>query len=128
MHSRSHLMGSHPLTADAVSAHVPEQTPGAYVLGFKTHDVFTVQRVGRADENLRAHLAALAEEGRYRSFKFLPTATTGEAFDTECFLYHEFGADRHLDNESHPPRPAGARWICPHCSVFGIRDWRASAR
>ncbi len=127
MHTRSHLLGSHPLTAEAIAAHVPYGKPGAYVLGFKSGDVFTVQAVGRADADLRQSLGERAAEGRYQGFKYLPAASADEAFDVSCFLFHEFGGARHLDS-AHPPQPPGANWICPHCSIFGVRDWRASAR
>lgn len=128
MASRSYLTGSFPLTAAAIEKHVPKAGPGAFVLGFRTHDTFTVQSVGRGDEDLAATLGALAAEGRYQAFKFVPAASAADAFAEECHLFHEFGEARHLDNKSHPPRPAGANVTCPGCSIYGMRDWRVTAR
>lgn len=119
---------SFPLTADAVAQHVTAEGPGAYTLGFSWNKVFTVQFVGRADDNLREALIAQAEAGKYSAFKCVATATTHDAFERECELFHQFGGLRHLDNTAHPARPPGAGWKCPHCTIYGIRDWSALAR
>jgi len=122
------MTGSFPLTAAAVEQHVTADGPGAYALGFSWNNVFTVQNVGRADDALRAALLAQADAGRYAAFKFVATANAHDAFERECELFHQFGGLRHLDNTAHPARPQGAGWKCPHCTIYGIRDWSALAR
>lgn len=122
------MMGSFPLTAEGVARHVTTGGPGAYALGFTTGDLFTVQFVGRADENLAEALAAHAAARRYAKFKALPLPSAHDAFEKECDLFHQFGGLRHLDNTAHPARPGAVSWKCPHCTIYGIRDWSAAAR
>ena len=98
------------LRKDVVKKRVPARVPGIFVLSY---DRTQEARVGRADEDLRATVAAF--EGEYAYFYVETIEPSDERFFRECELYHRLGGDhRQLDNTSHPEPPPGVEG-CPVC-------------
>jgi hypothetical protein len=91
------------------------KSPGVYVLDRTTSGGFTVNYVGRADDDVARRLKEHVAEGVYLYFKFDYTNSAWAAFDMECKLYHSY---RNLDNQIHPARPKGTNYSCP---VAGCR-------
>jgi hypothetical protein len=54
-------------------------------------------------------------------FYFKPLDDDYEGFEEECRLFHDYGKVNHLDNEMHPPVPAGAPRNYPRCSERGCK-------
>lgn len=95
---------------------VPSKVPGIFVLSY---DRTQEARVGRADEDLRATVAAF--EGEYAYFYFETIEASDDRYFRECELYHRLGGDNHqLDNTSHPEPPAGVE-TCPVCVAAKAR-------
>jgi hypothetical protein len=106
------------LRKDAVTRHVPAASPGIFVLSY---DRTQETRVGRADEDLRATLAAF--EGEYAYFYFEAIEAAEERYHRECELFHRLGGDRgQLDNTSHPKPPdSHSSSDCPVCVAAKLR-------
>jgi hypothetical protein len=100
------------LRKDVVTRHVPEASPGIFVLSY---DRTQETRVGRADEDLRAALSSF--EGEYAYFYFEAIEDADERYHRECELFHRLGGDRgQLDNTSHPkPSESLESPDCPVC-------------
>ncbi len=100
------------LQSEVVGQHVPEASPGIFVLSY---DRTQETRVGRADQDLRATLSTF--EGEYAYFYFEVIEADDERYFRECELFHRLGGDRgQLDNTSHPKPPdALASSDCPVC-------------
>ncbi len=107
-----------PLRKDVVPRHVPEASPGIFVLSY---DRTQETRVGRADEDLRATLSSF--EGEYAYFYFEAIEADDERYYRECELFHRLGGDRgQLDNTSHPKAPGSlASSDCPVCAAAKLR-------
>jgi hypothetical protein len=98
------------LRKEVVRKRVPAKVPGIFVLSY---DRTQEARVGRADEDLRATVAAF--EGEYAYFYVEAIEPNDERYFRECELYHRLGGDhRQLDNTSHPEPPPGVE-ACPVC-------------
>lgn len=94
-----------------VDQHTPDGQPGIFVVSY---DRTQEARVGRADTDLRATIAAL--EGEYAYFYCETIDSLEERFARECELFHRLGGDRgQLDNVEHPKTPAGTELDCPVC-------------
>ncbi len=104
----SGLLGPLPLTSDVVSAEIEPLSIGVYALGRLKEKRFLVRRVGRADRDLAAELAAFV--GRYDAFKYRIYGSTRRAFEKECRLFHDFAPP---ETTRHPVRPKGTRFTCP---------------
>ncbi len=106
------------LLKDVVPRHVPEASPGIFVLSY---DRTQETRVGRADEDLRATLSSF--EGEYAYFYFEAIEAADERYHRECELFHRLGGDRgQLDNTSHPKPPDSlASSDCPVCVAAKLR-------
>jgi len=106
------------LRKDVVPRHVPEASPGIFVLSY---DRTQETRVGRADEDLRATLSSF--EGEYTYFYFEAIEAADERYYRECELFHRLGGDRgQLDNTSHPKPPDSlASTACPVCVAARLR-------
>lgn len=105
------------LRKDVVRSRVPAKAPGIFVLSY---DRTQEARVGRADSDLRATLAAF--EGEYAYFYFETIEPADERYFRECELYHRLGGDRRqLDNTAHPEPPSGAELDCPVCVAAKLR-------
>ena len=103
------LYGPFPLTAEGIDDAVEHVMPGAYALGrIDKNDVFRVKYVGRSDndvgDRLSDHIAV------YPYFKFGYYRTPKDAFEKECWLWHDFNP---RDNKKHPDRPDGTKYKCP---------------
>lgn len=105
------LNGPYDLTYDTLTKVLPKAGGGVFALGYvDSASRFRVQRVGRDPNSLRRYLSSLIGSGN--QFKYRITMTEREAFEIECQLFHEL---RPPSNFSHPDRPMGSGWRCPHC-------------
>jgi hypothetical protein len=106
------------LRKEVVWRHVPDATPGVFVLSY---DRTQETRVGRADEDLRTALTAF--EGEYAYFYFEVIEADDDRYHRECELFHRLGGDRgQLDNTSHPEAPDSlATPDCPVCVAAKLR-------
>ncbi len=108
--------GPHELSHESVDRRVVAGTIGVYVLERSADpSAFTVNYVGRSDEDLNARLKNWVGKNGYRRFKFDYLSSRKSAFEKECEIYHLFNG---LDNEIHPQRPIGGDWQCPYCNNF----------
>lgn len=108
------LMGPYDLTFSSVESVLPRSGGGVFAVGYvDSSSRFRVQRVGRDARDLRTFLKSLI--GSSNQFKYKLTTTEREAFEIECQLFHEL---RPPSNFSHPDRPRGSGWRCPHCLQF----------
>ena len=112
------MKGPCTLTKDEIQKVIRKKTPGNFALGYvDEHNIFVVQYIGRADEDLRVELYKWVGNG-YRDFKFSMTNNHKFAFLKECKNYHEFGESNKLKNSIHPKRKAGSDWLCPICDIY----------
>lgn len=114
--ANSGLKGPYSLTSSGVDNAVTKASAGAYALGKSDGGTFYVSYIGRSDSDVNARLKK--HVGKYNQFKFDYFGSPKAAFEKECNLYHDFGAN-YLDNEIHPDRPEGSGWKCPRCKNFG---------
>lgn len=98
------------LTAERIDQLVTKTSAGVYALDRTTTPGFTVNYVGRADENLAARLKQHAAEGYYKYFQFEYHPNAKAAFERECELYHSYS---NLDNIIHPATPKNMHYSCP---------------
>lgn len=98
------------LDAATIDSTITVASPGVYALDRTTTPGFTVNYVGRADDNVASRLKKWAAEGRYKYFQFEYRQTAKSAFERECQLYHSYP---NLDNIIHPARPAFTSYACP---------------
>jgi len=103
------------LDSASIDQAVTKKSPGVYVLDRTTTPGFTVNYVGRADDDLAQRLKAWVTDGRYGYFQFEYHSSAKAAFERECQLYHLYP---NLDNSIHPARPANTSYACP---VAGCR-------
>jgi hypothetical protein len=109
------LAGPFKLTGSNLSIQVRRGILGAYVLGpLRIDGHLTVKLTGRADADLAATLRD--HVGRYEAFGFARAASSREALEIECQLFHHFEP---ADNTVHPQRPPDSDWICPLCQALG---------
>lgn len=107
------LNGPWPLTDDKIDEMVTKTSAGAYALTDTNSGTFTVNYIGRSDNDLNKRLHD--HVGKYNRFKcdYFPSAKA--AFEKECHMYHDFNP---YDNKVHPARPNNSSWTCPRCYVF----------
>jgi hypothetical protein len=72
---------------------------------------------GTIKERLTDHM----EDSDATHFYFTLLETEQEGFVEECRLFHKYGKRPHLDNEIHPPVPAGSPASGPKCSEHGCQ-------
>lgn len=87
---------------------VPEGLLGVFQL---TKNAPTIEYVGRADDDLRAQLLAMLDQG-YKEFQWVQLPWTKETFEMHCRLYHHAGGHAKLANLDHPYPPEGKLWSC----------------
>jgi hypothetical protein len=103
------------LDSTTIDQVVTQKSPGVYALDRTTTPGFTVNYVGRADDDVARRLKKWVSDGGYSYFQFEYHSTVKATFDRECQLYHLYP---NLDNVIHPARPAGTNYACP---VVGCR-------
>lgn len=103
------------LDSEIIDKRVEEERIGTYILGVYKRGEPEVQYIGRSDTDLNARLKQhfWAEDESYRWFVFRHLDTESQAFEEECFLYHDFGGSKKLDNDIHPRIPDGKSYSCP---------------
>lgn len=120
--ARTNLFGPHTLDKSIMDLIVRGKGPGAYALERRAGNSFTVNYVGRSDDDLNQRLKQWCGD-RYKRFKYAFFETAKASFNKECQIWHDFGGtNRKLDNEKHPERSAGKDWQCPVCDIF--KSWR----
>ena len=113
------MSGPYNLTPDNIDRFVRPNATGVFAVGYtRESGAFVVRYIGRSDSDLKDALRAHTSDETAR-FKWMESSSQMSAFDTQCELYHEFGGPDALENEEHPPRPNGSRWVCPVCDIFG---------
>jgi hypothetical protein len=100
------------LSSREVDRYVKKGTPGAYILGSLRRGEFVAEYVGRSDSDLNGRLKRHVGE-RYESFIFVDAESPNQAFELECYLYHDL--QKYLDNLNHPDCPDDADCECPVC-------------
>jgi hypothetical protein len=114
-----HIMADfYKLDSTTIDQIVTRKSPGVYALDRTTTPGFTVNYVGRADDDVAQRLKTWASGERYKYFKFEYHSSAKAAFERECHLYHLYP---NLDNSIHPARPANTNYACP---VAGCRALR----
>lgn len=112
------MNGPYGLQKIIVKLYVGENKMGNYALGKKSDDnSFVVTFVGRSDIDLMQDIINHIENC-YTHFKFGYADSIQEAFDKECYIYHDFGENTMLDNRIHPTIPASTNSKCPVCENF----------
>ena len=112
------MFGPYDLTPDNIERYVRPYAAGVFAVGYtRESGAFVVRYIGRSDSDLRTELRAHSSDETAR-FKWVESASQMSAFDTQCELYHEFGGPDSLENDEHPARPKGSKWVCPVCDVF----------
>lgn len=113
----SDMFGPYDLTSDNLDG-LPDSI-GVYLLAqLDLHlDDYLVTYVGRCDDRV---LADRLDEhiGTRSHFYYVDVDNPEEGFLRECEEYHRYGKKWNLDNEIHPPRPAGRRDL-RKCSLRG---------
>ena len=117
MMAKSGLRGPYPLTEKGINENVTRQSPGAYALGRSTNGIFHINYVGRSDSDLKKRLRD--HIGENSEFKYEYYASSEEAFEKECDLYHSFNPPR---NKIHPAQPADSDWQCMICELDELFD------
>ena len=103
------------LDAATIDQVITRKSAGVYALDRTTTPGFTVNYVGRADDDVAGRLKAWEANGKYQYFQFEYHTSAKAAFERECQLYHMYP---NLDNLIHPARPANTYYSCP---VVGCR-------
>ena len=88
------------------------------LLGHSANGKFYIDYVGRSDSDVKKRLHD--HIGENSEFKYEYYASSEEAFDKECYLYHEFQPPR---NKIHPAQPADNDWQCMICGLGKLFDW-----
>ena len=119
--------GPYDFNKDSIDINVTKVSVGNYALGFvdNNSDNFHVTYVGRSDSDVKERLQKqLSEtkkiiskfETKKISFKYSYASSPKEAFEKECFNYHNFVGSKKLSNNSHPEKPRDENWKCPVCN------------
>jgi len=112
------MYGPYDLTPENIERYVKPYVPGVFAVGYmRENGTFVVRYIGRSDADVRSALRGQPSDESTR-FKWLESASQMAAFDTQCELYHQFGGLDTLENEEHPERPKGSKWVCPLCDIF----------
>ncbi len=110
------LFGPYDLTLDIIDKIIQKMSVGTYVLEREySSDGFTVNYVGRSDNDLNSRLKNWFGVRGYKRFKYGYLPSPSAAFDHECAIYHGFSG---LDNENHPQRPIGLTRGCSRCRML----------
>lgn len=118
MVKNSGLSGPFALTFDGIEAAVRRRGAGVFALGSTDFaGRFSVQSVGRSDEDVKMRLREFIGAGTH--FKFDYFSGERAAFEKECELFHDLQPP---GNRVHPSRPRGSTLKCPRCQIFA-RPW-----
>lgn len=109
------MLGPVSLTRKMIGAHFVDDDYGVYLVLMPAQDGgMIVIYVGRGQ--LKARLTAHITDTDGTHFYYQPLSSDEAGFREECRLFHLYGEDKHLDNQNHPPVPAGSRKSHPKCS------------
>lgn len=112
------MQGPYAFDESNIEKVVTKTSPGNYALGYTNNkDGFVVEWVGRSDTDVNHELKARLSV-TYKQFKYSYATSAKDAFEKECYNYHDFGGADELDNKIHPDRPDETDWKCPVCNIF----------
>jgi hypothetical protein len=102
-----------------VSAIIPRNTLGVYILFKRIAGIVAPIYVGRSDSCLRQRLRTHNYRDRATHFAFSSSPDVEGAFHDECSLYHTYADEEEagLLNEIHPPIPRHTGLKCRICSL-----------
>lgn len=108
------MAGPYVLDRKTVESVVGDARCGWYWLGREFADnVPQVNYVGRSDTSMSTRLLQ-RRKFEYKFFWFRTTDTVHEAFDGECWDWHQLGGEEgRLDNDIHPDEPDDHKYPCP---------------
>jgi hypothetical protein len=120
------MNGPYDLNNESISINVSKAGGGNYALGIVdvNTDNFHVTYVGRSDSDVKDRLLQHLSESKdtvskfelkNTSFKYSYASSPKEAFEKECYNYHDFVRSKKLSNKAHPEKPEGLNWKCPIC-------------
>ena len=120
------MTGPYDFNKDSIDINVTKVSSGNYALGFldKNSDNFHVTYIGRSDsdvnDRLKKQLSVTKNiiskyETKNLSFKYSYASSPKEAFEKECYNYHNFVNSKKLGNNQHPERSGDEEWKCPIC-------------
>lgn len=121
------MNGPYDFNKDSIDINVTEVSSGNYALGFvdKNSDNFHVTFIGRSDSDLKDRLKKQLSitkniiskyETKSISFKYSYASSPKEAFEKECYNYHNFVNSKKLSNNQHPDKSSDDGWKCPICN------------
>jgi len=121
------MTGPYDFNKDSIDINVTKVSSGNYALGFldKNSDNFHVTYIGRSDtdvnDRLKKQLSVTKNiiskyETKSLSFKYSYASSPKEAFEKECYNYHNFVNSKKLSNNQHPQSPGDEEWKCPVCN------------
>lgn len=119
--------GPYAFDNDSININVTKVSGGNYALGVVDKDTgnFHVTYVGRSDSDVKDTLIQQLSEtksttSRYEtknvSFKYSYASSPKEAFEKECYNYHNFVGSKKLVNNLHPEKIKDVNWKCPICN------------
>jgi hypothetical protein len=119
--------GPYDFNKDSIDINVTKVSGGNYALGFTDNnsDNFHVTFVGRSASDvkgmLRKQLSVTKNiisnnETKNISFKYSYASSPKEAYEKECYNYHNFVRSKKLTNNIHPEKSRDENWKCPVCN------------
>ena len=112
------MNGPYDFNVSSIDSKITKKGPGNYALGYSKEKTFFVKCVGRSDTDIKRMLEVLTDNKSYKQFKFCYAMTAKQAFELECYNYHDFGEGDKLDNPQHPKKPQRSNWKCPVCYKY----------
>ena len=121
------MNGPYDFNINSIDINVTKVCGGNYALGIAEELTgnFHVTFVGRSDSDLKDRLKKQLSEAknissRYGikniSFKYSYASSPKEAYEKECYNYHNFVRSKKLINNVHPEKTKVASWKCPVCN------------
>jgi hypothetical protein len=118
--------GPYDFNNDSIDLNVAKICGGNYALGIVDENTsnFHVTYVGRSDSDVKDRLKKQLSEikniiSRYEtkniSFKYSYASSPKEAFEKECYNFHNFVRSNKLTHNVHPEKPKDVCWKCPVC-------------
>jgi len=118
-------MEYYKLNIENIKKNIPNDSTGAYFLGYEKNKKFFIKYIGRSDTRLRSRLIdhVKNEEEEYTHFNYQITKTLLDAYKIECREWHN---DFELDNKIHPRKPKNLDYKCPYCKKEdgGYTKWQ----
>lgn len=119
--------GPYDFNINSIDLNVTKVSGGNYALGIVDENTgnFHVTYVGRSDADVKGRLKKqlnevkntnLRYETKNISFKYSYASSPKEAFEKECYNFHNFVRSNKLTHNVHPEKPNDESWNCPVCN------------